>query len=245
MDIVLSMTRPYLDRIVALNLPSAILGIGTQVEFGSRGTATSESPKGEALQLHPMQIELLAAVALGCSTPRCCYGGNSSPSPPLRLAFTMPASVSQRSSHAKLLERMFVDAGRRFPNFIIVLQSRFDIVWVARLRRSLTILDSQVRLFYSVPAWLAMLRSRDLLIGARIHGTMAATAAELPTITVATDYRIKELAERMLLPMVHLHKMGEPTIIDTLVRRHARFSGGEFDANRRPRRGSTTRCLAP
>jgi len=286
MDVLLSMTRIYLGRILALDLPSAILGIGVQVEFGDRGMATSGNSQGESLKLHPTQIELLAAVAnrsrgglpniavRGDLTQSVCRGSGvqaclslgcpslminpapdlgrrlhqkwallqkkfgtaqsssiPSPSPPLRLAFTMPA-IYQNDHFAEALERIYVDAGRRFPDFIIVLQSGSDAEWVTRLRRSLKILDSQIHLFNSVPPWIEMLRSRDLVIGARIHGTMAATAAEVPTITIAKDYRITELAERMLLPMVHLNHMGETTIEALVHVGHARFSGRAFDANR-------------
>lgn len=54
----------------------------------------------------------------------------------------------------------------------------------------------------SAPDWLAMLAGRDLVIGSRVHGVMAALAAGRPGVLVVHDARSAELAETMHLPVL-------------------------------------------
>ena len=70
------------------------------------------------------------------------------------------------------------------------------------------------------------------MISARIHGSLAATAASVPVVAVATDMRINELASRMQLPTVQATHL-EPNIgLATFIQRYVRFDGHAFDDNR-------------
>lgn len=49
--------------------------------------------------------------------------------------------------------------------------------------------------FTNVPSWLEFLRTRDFSFGTRIHGSIAAVIAGIPTFIFAPDSRILELAD--------------------------------------------------
>ena len=93
--------------------------------------------------------------------------------------------------------------------------------------------DDQVRVFASVTEWTAALASYDLSIGARIHGGLAATAASVPAVVIATDTRIDELAKRVGLPTVREislpKQLSLKVFLDCCV---PRFNGAVFDQNR-------------
>ena len=147
---------------------------------------------------------------------------------PLRLVFGMPKHWCNE------LAELFVSAGRAHPDFLIVLQTESDVSSVRQLRGiGLKVRDDQVKIFTSVTEWVATLASYDLYIGARIHGGMAATAASVPAVLVATDTRIDELAKRMEIPTVREitlpKQLSLKVFLDCCV---PRFNGAVFDQNR-------------
>ena len=145
----------------------------------------------------------------------------------LRIVFGMPATWSEQ------LARLFVSVGRECPHFLIVLQQESDVNGVQRLREmGLPVRDEQVRLFATVPPWIATLAQFDLVISARIHGSLAATAASVPAVAVATDLRINELASRMQIPTVQATHLGPNLDLPTFIQRYVRFDGHAFDDNR-------------
>ena len=149
-------------------------------------------------------------------------------SSPLRLVFGMPAGWSNE------LAELFVSAGRAHPDFLIVLQTESDVSSVHQLRGlGLNVRDDQVKVFTSVTEWVATLASYDLSIGARIHGGMAATAASVPAVVVATDTRIDELAKCVGVPTVREitlpKQLSLKVFLDCCV---PRFDGAVFDQNR-------------
>lgn len=58
------------------------------------------------------------------------------------------------------------------------------------------------RIFVNIPSWLEHLRSVDLVIGTRIHGTMLALQAGTPAVCVTIDSRQVELCEIMNIPSI-------------------------------------------
>jgi len=56
-------------------------------------------------------------------------------------------------------------------------------------------IDGNCRMFTSVPSWLEFLSNADFSIGCRIHGNIAAILAGVPTLVLAPDSRVEELAE--------------------------------------------------
>ncbi|KAI3433676.1 hypothetical protein D9Q98_003485 [Chlorella vulgaris] len=123
----------------------------------------------------------------------------------LRLAITMPATPRTKGLplHADLLaKRIF----KLFPNSVAVLQTEEDAYTLQRLnaKHGVCLGAERVLFYYDAQSWIDGLKDFDFVFGFRIHGTMAALAAEVPGIVVSKDYRIKELAEAMALPSVDL-----------------------------------------
>jgi hypothetical protein len=84
------------------------------------------------------------------------------------------------------------------------------------------------RFFLGVPDWMEAMRSRDLVLGTRLHGTMAALAAGVPGAIIAHDSRTDELAETMHLPRLSMaDAMASPGLGAAVDR--IRFDGAAFD----------------
>lgn len=64
------------------------------------------------------------------------------------------------------------------------------------------ILNSTALAFSSVDAWLDFCRSCDLSLGMRIHGTMVALQAQVPSILIGHDSRTSGLAAEMAIPCI-------------------------------------------
>lgn len=58
----------------------------------------------------------------------------------------------------------------------------------------------RMRFFVDATTWIDTLRDRDLVVGTRIHGTIAGLLAGVPSILVAHDSRTRELAEFHAIP---------------------------------------------
>eukprot|EP00178_Gracilaria_changii_P013003 TRINITY_DN3661_c0_g1_i1.p1 TRINITY_DN3661_c0_g1~~TRINITY_DN3661_c0_g1_i1.p1 ORF type:complete len:865 (+),score=129.76 TRINITY_DN3661_c0_g1_i1:129-2723(+) len=102
-----------------------------------------------------------------------------------------------------------------------------------RVLRNHNISFDRVRFFGNVADWVESLSHMDVSIGPRIHGNMAAIAAGVPSLIVAPDFRVMEMAQRMKIP----HR----SMFDERLRRgmdvvqllsSVEFDGRAFDANR-------------
>jgi hypothetical protein len=86
--------------------------------------------------------------------------------------------------------------------------------------------------FFDVDSWMEHYRSFDLVIGARIHGTILALQAGVPGVCIAHDSRTEELCRTMLIPFVkagdYPHGMSRSELARVFV-----FDGAAFDANRK------------
>ncbi|RZI95961.1 MAG: polysaccharide pyruvyl transferase family protein, partial [Microbacterium sp.] len=58
----------------------------------------------------------------------------------------------------------------------------------------------RMRFFVDATTWIDGLRDRDLVVGTRIHGTIAGLLAGVPSILIAHDSRTRELAEFHAIP---------------------------------------------
>lgn len=58
----------------------------------------------------------------------------------------------------------------------------------------------RMRFFVDATTWIDTLRDRDLVVGTRIHGTIAGLLAGVPSILIAHDSRTRELAEYHAIP---------------------------------------------
>lgn len=60
--------------------------------------------------------------------------------------------------------------------------------------------SGRMRFFVDATTWIDTLRDRELVVGTRIHGTIAGLLAGVPSILVAHDSRTRELAEFHAIP---------------------------------------------
>jgi hypothetical protein len=86
--------------------------------------------------------------------------------------------------------------------------------------------------FFDVDSWMEHYRTFDLVIGARIHGTLLAIQAGVPGICVAHDSRTEELCRTMHIPFVQAANY-EHGITRSELTRVFVFDGAAFDANRK------------
>jgi polysaccharide pyruvyl transferase WcaK-like protein len=88
------------------------------------------------------------------------------------------------------------------------------------------------RFFSSAPDWITAMMGRDLVLGTRLHGTMAALAAGTPAAIITHDSRTSELATTMHLPRLTMPQvMASPTVDAALGQ--ISFDGLAFDQWRR------------
>ena len=89
------------------------------------------------------------------------------------------------------------------------------------------------RLFDNVPSWLSHLRSLDLVLSMRIHGTQLALQAGTPALCFAVNARQVELCQIMHIPYVEWSQLGVGFSVEDIRTRLARFDWDAFDENRR------------
>ena len=91
-----------------------------------------------------------------------------------------------------------------------------------------------MKLFYSLDDWTAEYATADIILSARIHGTMVATASRTPFFLIATDFRILELANAMKIPYVMSTEVAKWKdnfqLIDLISQ--VNFNGSAFDSAR-------------
>ncbi len=69
--------------------------------------------------------------------------------------------------------------------------------------------ENRVRGFVSAEAWFKYLKGRDLSVGSRIHGNIAAVISGTPAYIIAPDNRVLELAEYHNLPHTTIAELPE------------------------------------
>lgn len=70
--------------------------------------------------------------------------------------------------------------------------------------------------FVNVPSWLEYLKNKDLSVGSRIHGNIAAILAGTPCFIVVSDKRILELVSYHQIPHILMEELNEKTNIRDL-----------------------------
>lgn len=70
----------------------------------------------------------------------------------------------------------------------------------------------RMRFFVDATTWIDTLRDRDLVIGTRIHGTIAGLLAGVPSILIAHDSRTRELAEFHAIPFASKRKLAKGSV---------------------------------
>lgn len=86
--------------------------------------------------------------------------------------------------------------------------------------------------FFDIDSWMEHYRTFDLVIGARIHGTILALQAGVPGVCVAHDSRTEELCRTMFVPFVKGADYKDGMTRSKLTQAFV-FDGAAFDANRK------------
>lgn len=94
----------------------------------------------------------------------------------------------------------------------------------------------------SAPDWIALLAGRDIVIGSRVHGILAALAAGVPGVLVPHDARTAELAGHMHLPVLDRADLLEASGPGAALAR-VRFDPVAFDRWRREAARGTAAAL--
>lgn len=89
-------------------------------------------------------------------------------------------------------------------------------------------LARQGRFYLGAPEWCTAMAGCDLVLGTRLHGTMAALTAGRPGVIISHDSRTGELAETMHLPQLAMEDVRTAETLGQAVAR-IRFDGAAFD----------------
>jgi hypothetical protein len=175
---------------------------------------------------------------------------------------TVPAQKEAKNLPPKILFLLEVLLRKIAPKHdcVVVLQTAADASVMHNARRwwPRELDRTRSAFFTDVDEWRSFVAGFDLVIGARIHGTMMGVAAGVPAFLVATDLRQTELADAMAVPRISLsdlrkasgnvtldQKPGRSPGFPTLARvlRTVAFDGRAFDATRAERVASYRHML--
>lgn len=79
--------------------------------------------------------------------------------------------------------------------------------------------EDRVKMFLQAKQWIDFLATRDLSIGCRMHGNVAAILAGIPTVIVPHDMRMKELIEYHKLPALKPGELQECNGLEDVLER--------------------------
>jgi hypothetical protein len=96
-------------------------------------------------------------------------------------------------------------------------------------------LKDRGRFFTSAEDWIRAMKPLDCCFGTRLHGNMAAIAADVPGCVVSHDSRTDELADEMKLPRLDAADVPAARKTRDLIRR-VRFDAAAFDRSRAKKR---------
>ncbi|GHA85436.1 membrane-anchored protein [Algimonas arctica] len=172
----------------------------------------------------------------------------------VKLAFTAASPFEIMHSYKLDIERVLFDHTKRM-NGIYIQQSggldtvafcmrRFEEVKLSAALSFRSILDPEsslesffdymkdrARIFWDVDTWMAGVRPFDICIGTRLHGNMAALAADVPGIVITHDARTSELVKTMCLPYLDAKHCVEGATFEEMLG-HVQFDADAFDENR-------------
>ena len=88
------------------------------------------------------------------------------------------------------------------------------------------------KLHTHVPTWLRSLKYRDMVLGCRIHGTLAGLMAGIPSVCLYIDSRTKELCEQMSIPALNAYDFQDGIDVNEVYSYAKKINWQEFDFNR-------------
>jgi hypothetical protein len=118
-----------------------------------------------------------------------------------------------------------------------------DLISLEKIRQSiasnhaldsfLTWYKTRARIFYNIPSWLLHLRSLDLVLSMRIHGTQLALQSGTPALCIAIDSRQVELCETMKIPFIPMSSFSVSMSLSDVIEYLRNHDWAVFDQNRR------------
>ena len=123
----------------------------------------------------------------------------------LRISMVLPAiSHHDDPAYAAILEPMMtIYEAHKDTTFIIQMGYDAGVLQAYLRAQNMTAIPTESFVhFNAVEAWREYLSGRDLLLSTRIHGGMAGISVGLPTLVIATDFRVSELIEAMDIPTI-------------------------------------------
>jgi hypothetical protein len=119
----------------------------------------------------------------------------------LRVAFTVSSEALLEADEIATFRKMYMDLAIKYEDHIFVAQTAEDVHFVDELRSG-GLASWRVASFDNITEWRNTLETRDLVIGARIHGTMMGIYAGVPAVVLSVDERQAEMAVEMKIPHV-------------------------------------------
>lgn len=86
--------------------------------------------------------------------------------------------------------------------------------------------------FTSVPEWISLMSSFDVVIGTRIHGVMAGIQSGVPSICLCIDSRTLELCQTMMIPHVDANNYKDGIDLDQINEILEKWDWLAYDENR-------------
>ena len=94
----------------------------------------------------------------------------------------------------------------------------------------LDLLRTRTQVPHSIPAWMHLLRMCSHTINTRIHGTVIALMAGVPSLCITHDTRTRELSQTLCVPAVEASAV--KSVSPSALFEQVRFDGVAFDENR-------------
>lgn len=149
----------------------------------------------------------------------------------LKLALNMPPRFLPR------LIKFYHTMLQRYPNSVIYLQDERGLKVLEKAEKVLNVTKvpmKRIRFHTDVQQWQDTICKYDAVLGSRIHGSMIAFQCNVPVFIIATDHRVKELADVMKLPHTTVYdpRVNKDTFDFATVLQDEKFNGSSFDKNR-------------
>jgi len=214
-----------------LNVPTIILGIGLQSEFGSDSSSYKllDFQKDYFVDLEKRQKHPAIGVRGNLTRIACENSGithcitTGCPSLTINVERNLGSLIEQRWKNlvSKLASKERIKMVLVLPKplktgnhktllpLFLKLAQIYESTVIIQVKNDFNILrewelekHARNATFSNVEEWFKLTESVDLVLTARIHGGMAGIARGTPTILIPTDLRIQELADTMMIPQL-------------------------------------------
>lgn len=135
-----------------------------------------------------------------------------------RMAFSFSAGLPEK------IEDLFLELMKDFPQYCYIAQTRYEQgimlehipedpnfecerIFFSSRSNNIPYQEHKIAMFTDVCSWLHFLKFFDFHLSTRIHGTIAALLAGIPSCLICHDTRTMELADFFKIPFVKLQEL--------------------------------------